>query len=343
MEDSSLFMQWAMDTLRHEQPAVAAVNDGCGEAIFPSLQALREASHVAEMVRELIAEAPAKSWSSGDTTDGSSGGGNNSAPPPAVDHDAVWPASPNSARRRSPSRSRSLGTAGTKSPPVSWDFSAAAAQLGIDGIPAEQAAPKRACLPDQAYGSPPTRRAGLKSAGSMSAPYAQDHIIAERKRREKINQRFIELSTVIPGLKKMDKATILSDATKYVKELQAKLKDLEAGGSNGRSIGRVVLVKRPCLHAAAAAPDSDDDGSPLSPPAARKKHLPEIEARFSEKSVMVRVHCENGKGVAVKVLSEVEELHLGIIHANVMPFPEGTLIITITAKASLILTNQSVV
>jgi len=37
----------------------------------------------------------------------------------------------------------------------------------------------------------------------MSAPYAQDHIIAERKRREKINQRFIELSTVIPGLKKV--------------------------------------------------------------------------------------------------------------------------------------------
>jgi hypothetical protein len=31
----------------------------------------------------------------------------------------------------------------------------------------------------------------------------QDHIIAERRRREKINQRFIELSTVIPGLKKV--------------------------------------------------------------------------------------------------------------------------------------------
>ncbi|KAJ1294221.1 hypothetical protein BS78_01G129200 [Paspalum vaginatum] len=308
MEDSSLFMRWAMNTLQHEQPA-AGVNDHCSEATFPSLQALREASHVAEMVRELIAEAPANSWSSGDTIDGSSGGNNSAPPPPAMEHD-VWPPSPNSARR-APSRG-SRGT-GTNPPPVSWDFSAASAQLVIDGMPAE-AAPK----PDQAYGSPPTRRAGLKSAGSMSAPYAQDHIIAERKRREKINQRFIELSTVIPGLKKMDKATILSDATKYVKELQAKLKDLEAGG---RSIERVVLVKRPCLHPA-SAPD----------PAPRKQYLPEIEARFSEKRVMVRVRCENGKGVAVKVLSEVEELHLSIIFANVMPFPEGTLIITITAK-----------
>jgi hypothetical protein len=76
-------------------------------------------------------------------------------------------------------------------------------------------------------------------------------------------------------------------------------------------------------------------------PPAERKQLPEIEARFSEKSVMVRIHCEDGKGVAVKVLAEVEELHLSIIHANVLPFAEGTLIITITAKASFFLTNQS--
>ncbi|OEL19907.1 Transcription factor bHLH25 [Dichanthelium oligosanthes] len=323
MEDSSLFMQWAMNTLRHEQPAAGAVNDACSEATFPSLQALREASHAAEMVQELIAEAPANSWSSGDTTGGSSGGNNSASA--AMDHDA-WPATPNSARR-APSRS---GT----NPPVSWNFGAASVLPGSDVILAAEAAPTRRLPPDLVCGSPPTRRAGVKSAGSMSTPYAQDHIIAERKRREKINQRFIELSTVIPGLKKMDKATILSDATKYVKELQGKLKDLEAGGSNGRSIETVVLVKRPCLHAAAAP---DDDGSPLSvssgTPAARKQ-LPEIEARFSDKSVMVRINCENGKGVAVKVLTEVEELRLSIIHANVMPFSVGTLIITITAKAS---------
>ena len=36
-----------------------------------------------------------------------------------------------------------------------------------------------------------------------SAPYAQDHIMAERKHREKINKRVIELSTVIPCLKKV--------------------------------------------------------------------------------------------------------------------------------------------
>lgn len=134
----------------------------------------------------------------------------------------------------------------------------------------------------------------------------------------------------------MDKATILLDATRYLKELQEKLKDLEAGGSSGRSKETLVLVN----HAAAARDDDDDDGSrlPASPagtPTARKQ-LPEIEVRFSEseKSVVVRVHCENRKGVVVNVLTEVEELHLGSIHANIMPFTACTRIITITAKAS---------
>ncbi|XP_039780507.1 transcription factor bHLH18-like [Panicum virgatum] len=283
MEDTSLFIKCATNALQHEQPAGLAAGDllDFSEATFPSLQALREASHAAEMVQELITgvHAPNISWSSG-------GGG---------------------------------GAA-------SWTFGATTfAHPGSNGLRG---------LPDLGHGAPPTRRAGV---GSMSASYAQDHIIAERKRREKINQRFIELSTVIPGLKKMDKATILSDATRHVKELQEKLKDVEAGASSGRSIEtRLVLVKRPCLYAEAAA--ADDDGSqrsasPGTPPAATKE-LPEIEVRFSEKNVMVRVHCEKSKGVAVKVLAEIEGLQLTVVHANVMLFSACTLIIAITAKAT---------
>ena len=197
-EDLGLFKQWAMDTLRH---AAISSNDGSEATTFPSLQALREASHAAEMVQELISAAPASSWSSGDTTDGSSGG--NNPPGAAMDHDA-WPPTPNSARRAPAAPTLARSSSGTNLP-VSWNFGAASALPGSDGmLPAEAEAAPTHRLPDIVCGSPPTRRAGVKgAAGSMSTPYAQDHIIAERKRREKINQRFIELSTVIPGLKKV--------------------------------------------------------------------------------------------------------------------------------------------
>ncbi|KAL6629487.1 hypothetical protein ACP70R_029252 [Stipagrostis hirtigluma subsp. patula] len=308
MEDSILFTQWDANTLHHEHPAFAVDDSYCrNEAAFPSLQALREASLAAEMIHELTSDARlANGWRSGGDGD-IVADGSNIPPPVAMDHD-VRPPSPNSARRP-PSRIMS----GADQLPTSWNFSS-------EGTP------------ELVYGSgsPPTKRAGVKIAGSMPAPYAQDHVMAERKRREKINQRFIELSTVIPGLKKMDKATILSDATRYVKELQEKLKDLEAGGGgNSRSMETVVLAKRPSLHEAAVL---DDDGYSLSGTTVAANKLPEIEAWLSEKSVMVMIHCENGKGVARKVLAEVEVLHLSIIHANVLPFQACTLIITVTAK-----------
>ncbi|KAL6650745.1 hypothetical protein ACP70R_009670 [Stipagrostis hirtigluma subsp. patula] len=305
MEDSSLFMLWAMNTLRHDHPVADTVNADGGEATFPSLQALREASAAAEVVYELTVEAHAansRSSGDGDTTHGSSVAANTSA---AMDQD-IWPPSPATARPAPRTSSSATNR------PMSWTFTAAPAPPGSHCVQ-------------------PTRRAGLKIAGSMSsATYAQDHIIAERKRREKINQRFIELSTVIPSLKKMDKATILSDATRYVKELQEKVKALE-DGSDGRSIIESVVLhaKKPCT----AVPDeggSPSWESPGTPPV--KKSLPEIEARLSEKSVMVRIHCEDGKGVVVRMLAEVEELRLSIVQASVIPFSACTLIITITAK-----------
>lgn len=51
---------------------------------------------------------------------------------------------------------------------------------------------------------------GLKSsttavaaASRRSAIHAHDHVLAERKRREKLSQRFIALSALVPGLKKV--------------------------------------------------------------------------------------------------------------------------------------------
>ncbi|KAM3310340.1 hypothetical protein ACQJBY_031186 [Aegilops geniculata] len=329
MDDSALFMEWAMDTLEQEHPdPVVVVNGDSGDAAFPSLQALRQQRLVFE---ELITAAnPANNGSSGETTDGSGGYGGNSPSPAAMEH-GVWPPSPNSARC-APRLCRNGG--GTSLPVMSWNFCALPASDGT--LDSGSAGP---VVPETVYGgSQPTRRAAARSptgTGPVSSgpPYAQDHIMAERKRREKINQRFIELSTVIPGLKKMDKATILSDATRHVKELQEKIKALEAAtGRGSRSIETVVLINKKPRHADAAAV-SDHNGSPSSASSSTGNPLPEMEVRFSETGVMVRILCHDVKGVVVRVLSELEEgLHLTVTHANVMPFTACTIIITITAK-----------
>jgi hypothetical protein len=127
----------------------------------------------------------------------------------------------------------------------------------------------------------------------------------------------------------MDKATILGDAVKYVRELQEKVKTLEEDGAHsagGSSIQSAVLVKKQCH-----LPD-DEAMASSNGAAAGGVQLPEIEARLSEKSVLLRIHCYNARGLLVRVISEVEQMHLSITHTNVMPFPASTAIITITAK-----------
>uniref|UniRef100_A0A452XEN5 BHLH domain-containing protein n=1 Tax=Aegilops tauschii subsp. strangulata TaxID=200361 RepID=A0A452XEN5_AEGTS len=206
---------------------------------------------------------------------------------------------------------------------MSWNFNAAQPSSVGGGTQAARA-PLRSGV------SQPTRRAAARKVGAC----AQDHIRAERKRREKTNQRFIELSAVIPGLKKvMDKGTILSNATRYVKQLQEKVKSLEVAGGSHRSVETVVLVREPSRH---TAPNSNE-GSSLFYSAAQtpasSQRLPEIEAKLSENKVMLRILCEiNGKGVVARVLAELEEFHLCIVHNNVMPFTESTVIITTMAK-----------
>ncbi|KAM3016552.1 hypothetical protein FF2_000559 [Malus domestica] len=158
--------------------------------------------------------------------------------------------------------------------------------------------------------------------------HAQDHIMAERKRREKLSQRFIALSAIVPGLKKMDKASVLGDAIKHVKELQERVKVLEER-SKKRTVESVVFVKKSQLSADDDTSSCDENFDGCGPDEAA---LPEIEARVSEKDVLIRIHCEKQKGVVVKILSEIEKLQLSVVNSSVLPFGASTLDITIMSQ-----------
>ncbi|KAL5787911.1 hypothetical protein ACOSP7_004860 [Xanthoceras sorbifolium] len=157
---------------------------------------------------------------------------------------------------------------------------------------------------------------------------AQDHIIAERKRREKLSQRFIALSSIVPGLKKMDKASVLGDAIKYLKQLQEKVKTLEEQTSK-KTMESVVFVKKSQLFAEGDSSCSDGNSSITH---AFNEPLPEIEARFCDKNVLIRVHCEKRKGMFEKTVAAIENLHLTIINSSVMTFGTSALDVTIIAQ-----------
>uniref|UniRef100_A0A7N0SYA4 BHLH domain-containing protein n=1 Tax=Kalanchoe fedtschenkoi TaxID=63787 RepID=A0A7N0SYA4_KALFE len=66
-----------------------------------------------------------------------------------------------------------------------------------------------------------------KGAGAPQEDMSVNHVLAERRRREKLNERFVILRSLVPFVTKMDKASILGDTIEYLKQLRRKIQDLE--------------------------------------------------------------------------------------------------------------------
>lgn len=69
------------------------------------------------------------------------------------------------------------------------------------------------------------KKRGRKPANGREEPL--NHVEAERQRRERLNQHFYALRAVVPNVTKMDKASLLADATTYIQDLKAKMHDIE--------------------------------------------------------------------------------------------------------------------
>ncbi|PWA58665.1 Myc-type, basic helix-loop-helix (bHLH) domain-containing protein [Artemisia annua] len=159
---------------------------------------------------------------------------------------------------------------------------------------------------------------------------AQDHVFAERRRREKLNQNFISLSTVLPSLKKMDKASMLEDAFNYIKELQGRVKELEGTLKPDNKRENVdqesdISLKRYKLSNPCDKTRSEKSTSPCNT-------SPEIKVSISGSSVTVTIQCQNNSSSFVKALTQMQKLGLSIIYSSAMPFVTTILLITIVAQ-----------
>ncbi|KAF4349881.1 hypothetical protein F8388_005112 [Cannabis sativa] len=183
------------------------------------------------------------------------------------------------------------------------------------------------------------------SINGRSPLHARDHVIAERKRREKLNQKFIALSAVVPGLKKMDKASVLGNAISYVKQLEERVKTLEEEHEmKTKNHESVIMIKKSLVVSTAVEEDSsshhdDQDyyscGNLFFP-------LPEIEARVLNKEVLIRIYCEKQYGGCnlANLLAKIENLHLTILNATELPLGTSTIDITIVAQVINYLTRN---
>ncbi|KAK4490005.1 hypothetical protein RD792_000659 [Penstemon davidsonii] len=156
-----------------------------------------------------------------------------------------------------------------------------------------------------------TQKRGF-GAPSRTPVQALDHVVAERKRRQKLGQHFISLSKVVPGLKKLDKASLLEDAIEHLKALKERVNNLEQ-----------EEVKRNPIDDDESKDDININGS------SSKLSALEIKARIMNKSVLLKIFCKNEKGMMSRIPCELEKMQLCVTDIKVMPFGDAALDITI--------------
>lgn len=136
----------------------------------------------------------------------------------------------------------------------------------------------------------------------------------------------------------MDKASVLGDAIKHVKELHEQVKQLEEQ-TKRKSVESVVYVEKSHVSSCEDVSDTSSnsgDGNSYEP-SKSSRSLPEIEARVSEKNVLIRIHCEKQKGLLMNIVKEIENLHLSVINSSALLFGTSIMDITIIAEVQFLL------
>lgn len=142
-----------------------------------------------------------------------------------------------------------------------------------------------------------------------------NHVEAERQRREKLNQRFYTLRSVVPNVSKMDKASLLADAVCYINELKSKVGELEAQLQAATNQPKLKKIK---LEVPDVTIDPISKSAKIYTKKTRTKMIEnlEVEVRMVGEDAMIRVQSGNGDWPAAKLMDALREMEAKVHHAS---------------------------
>ncbi|XP_047979815.1 transcription factor EGL1-like [Salvia hispanica] len=177
----------------------------------------------------------------------------------------------------------------------------------------------------------------------------KNHVLSERKRREKISERFAILGSLVPSGGKVDKVSVLDHTIEYLRELERKVQDLEAykeaterettqsrahdamertsdnyGHRKLGSITKLLGNKKKASDVEKTAPENKRTRSSSS--------TDSITISITDKDVLIEMRCSWRQCVLIQVMEALTQLNLesqSVQSSNT----DGILSLSINAKS----------
>ncbi|XP_023643497.1 transcription factor EGL1 isoform X2 [Capsella rubella] len=170
-----------------------------------------------------------------------------------------------------------------------------------------------------------------------------NHALCEKKRREKLNERFMTLRSIIPSISKIDKVSILDDTIEYLQELQKRVQELESCRESADTETRMTMMKRKkpedederasanCMNSKRKGSDVNVVGEdePVSTGYAGLTDNLRISSVGNE--VVIELRCAWREGILLEIMDVISDLNLDS-HSVQSSTGDGLLCLTVNCK-----------
>ncbi|KAG4173517.1 hypothetical protein ERO13_A11G063500v2 [Gossypium hirsutum] len=149
------------------------------------------------------------------------------------------------------------------------------------------------------------------------------NLMAERRRRKKLNDRLYMLRSVVPKISKMDRASILGDAIDYLKELLRKINDLHTELES--TPHGSLMPPSTSIHPLTPTPPTlpcrvKEELCPSSLPSSKSQPA-KVEVRVREgRAVNIHMFCARRPGLLLSTMRALDNLGLDIQQAVISCF-----------------------